>query len=458
MKAQSKAQSGLMTEGTIWKQILFFSIPLLIGNMFQQLYNMADSVVVGNYVSDQALAAVGACTPLINMMIGLFMGMATGAGVVISQYYGAENDENLKSSVHTAITISMIGGCLLTVFGISFAPLLVKSVGTSAEAYQDASLYLRLYFLGGIPFLIYNMGAGILRAVGDSKRPLYYLMVTSCLNIILDIVFVVIFHWKIAGVGIATCISQTISAIMVMVTLIKSREAYGVNIRKLGLDAGICKKMMWIGIPSGLQQTIISFSNLMVQGFIGKFGDEAIAGCGAYIKIDGFVLLPVLSFGLAATTFVGQNIGAGRIDRVKKGALLTAAMSVGYIIFVSVLLYIFRWNVVSIFSKNEEVISYGVHMLLYFVPLYVVTSVIQTACGILRGLGNATAPMMIMVGNLCIIRLIWLNIMSHFYNTIDYVFMGYPLTWVTTISCLFIYSVVKYIKKKKCRNRRKYLK
>lgn len=449
MKVQSEIQSGLMTEGTIWKQVLFFSIPLLIGNMFQQLYNMADSIVVGNYVSEHALAAVGACTPLINMMIGLFVGMATGAGVVISQYYGAENKEKLKSAVHTAVTISIIGGCLLTVFGICFSPFLIKLVGTSAEAYHDASLYLRLYFLGGIPFLVYNMGAGILRAVGDSKRPLYYLMITSCLNIVLDILFVVVFHWKIAGVGIATCISQTISAIMVMAALIRSRKVYAVNVRNLKLDIDICKKMMWIGIPSGLQTTIIAFSNLMVQGYIGKFGDEAIAGCGAYIKIDGFIILPLLSFSLAATTFVGQNIGAGKIERVKRGSLVIAAMSIGYIVFSAGLLYIFRWNIVSIFSKNEKVISYGIHMLMYFVPFYLAMAIIEAACGILRGLGNATAPMLMMVSNLCVLRLIWLNIMSHFCTTIRYVFMGYPLTWVTTIICLLVYSAIKYNKIKR---------
>lgn len=449
MKVQSEAHSGLMTEGIIGKQILFFSIPLLIGNMFQQLYNMADSVVVGNYVSDRALAAVGACTPLINMMIGLFMGMATGAGVVVSQYYGAEKEDKIKSSVHTAITISIIGGGLLTILGIFFAPLLVKLVGTSKEVYQEASLYLRLYFLGGIPFLIYNMGAGILRAVGDSKRPLYYLMITSCLNILLDIIFVVVFHWKIAGVGIATCISQMVSAVMVMITLIKCRESYGVNLHELRIEKSIFRKIMWIGVPSGLQQTIISFSNLMVQGFIAKFGDEAIAGCGSYIKIDGFILLPVLSFGLAATTFIGQNIGAGKIERVKKGAWITTAMSVIYIMIICVLLYIFQWKVVSIFSKNEKVISYGVHMLRYFVPLYVLTAIMQSACGILRGLGNATVPMIIMVFNLCVIRLVWLHVMSHFFSTIDYVFMGYPLTWITTILCLLLYSIGKYIQAKK---------
>lgn len=447
MKEQNKTTSGLMTEGIIWKQILFFSIPLLVGNVFQQLYNMADSIVVGNYVSDQALAAVGACTPLINMMIGLFMGMATGAGVVISQYYGAKEEEKVKKAVHTAVAISIIGGLLLTIFGICFAPYLVKVVGVSKEAYQDASLYLRLYFLGGIPFLIYNMGAGILRAIGDSKRPLYYLMITSCLNILLDIVFVVGFHWNIAGVGIATCIGQTVSAVMVMITLMKSRESYGIDIKKIKVDVAICKKMMWIGIPSGLQQSIIAFSNLMVQGFIGRFGDEAVAGCGAYVKIDGFILLPVLSFGLAATTFVGQNIGADRMDRVKKGSLIITAMSAGYIILVSILLYLFRWNVVSVFSQNETVISYGVHMLLYFVPLYFVTSIIQTACGILRGFGNATVPMLIMVGNLCGVRLLWLNVMSHFCDKIDYVFMGYPLTWITAFVCVVVYVVGKSAKR-----------
>ena len=308
-----------MTQGAIWQQIVLFAVPLLIGNLFQQLYNTVDSVVVGNYVGKEALAAVGSVGPIINTLVGFFSGLATGAGVVISQNYGAHDHERLSVAVQTTVALSLISCVLCTVLGVICVPFLLHFMSTPQDVFQEASSYLRIYFMGITGLLMYNIGAGILRAVGDSRRPLYFLCFSALTNLVLDLLFVIGFHWGIEGVAWATVISQVVSAILVFALLIRSDTPYRVKPRQMQIDGRILSQIMRIGLPGGIQTAITSFSNVYVQGYINSFGSSVMAGWASYSKRDQFVMLPMQSISLASTTFVGQNLGAGEVKRAKKG-------------------------------------------------------------------------------------------------------------------------------------------
>ena len=351
IKTKHKQESsGLMTEGTIWKQILFFAIPLILGNLLQQLYNTVDSIIVGNYVGSNALGAVGASTSLITLLIAFSQGAAVGAGVVVSQFLGARNKKSVESAVHTALTIAGILGIVLTAAGILFTPTLLKWMHTPDEIIGEATLYLRIYSGGLIFNVLYNMAAGIINAAGKSRRSLQYLAVASVTNIILDLILIRGLNFGVEGAAIATDISQLVSSILALSFLMRVKDSYRVSIRKLGIRKDMALKIIKIGLPAGIQNMAISFSNVLVQSSINGFGALAVAGFGAYLKIDGFNILPVLSFSMAATTFVGQNYGAGRMDRVKKGMLTTLGMSVIYTVCIGVILMIFSRPVIGLFT------------------------------------------------------------------------------------------------------------
>ena len=335
---KQETKGMLMTEGVIWKQILAFSLPLLVGNLFQQLYNTVDSIVVGNYVSSQALAAVGTSNSLINLIIGMFLGISVGAGVIISQYYGAKNHRKLSWAVHTCIALSIIGGLGMIVLGVWLSPIILVWMNTPADVLADSTTYLRIYFCGSLFNIVYNMGSGILRAVGDSKRPLYYLIASSLTNVVLDLLFVLAFHWDVAGVAIATIISQGVSAVLVMWNLMRTKEPYRVEIKNIRIDKRMMKRVLMVGIPSGIQQSIISLSNVIVQSNINVYGSAAMAGFGSYSKVEGFIMLPLQTTCMSATTFTGQNIGAKKYDRVKKGIIQGMIMSAIYTVAVSLVL------------------------------------------------------------------------------------------------------------------------
>ena len=318
MSLTGKKKTMDMTEGVIWKQLVAFALPLLIGNLFQQLYNTVDSIVVGNFVSTQALAAVGSVTPIINMLIGFFSGLATGAGVVISQYFGAHNGSMVHKSVHTTILMTIVLGVIFTFVGIGLAPVMLRFMSTPDDVMGSSSEYLRIYFGGVIGLMLYNIASGILRAVGDSKRPLYFLIVSSVVNVVLDLVFVIVFKMGVAGVAWATILAQFISAGLALYSLARSDGDYRFVIRDLRMDWMVLKKVVRIGLPAGLQMAITSFSNVFVQSYINAFGSSCMAGWTSYSKIDQFVLLPMQSLSLSATTFVGQNLGAGKLARAKK--------------------------------------------------------------------------------------------------------------------------------------------
>ena len=374
-------ESTDLIHGKIWKAILWFSIPMLVGNLFQQLYNTVDSYVVGNFVSSGALAAVGQSTPIINTLVGFFTGLATGAGVVIAQYFGGNHLNKMKKAIHTSIALTLILCVLFTILGIGLSRQILILIGSPDSVMTPAALYLRIYF-GGISFVcIYNMGSGILRAVGDSKTPLYYLIIASIINIILDFVFVLNFHMGVAGAGWATFIAQGISALLVIIKLVFSREIYKVEIKEISIDKPILKKIIEIGIPTALQQSIVSFSNVIVQSYINTFGANAVAGYTSYVKIDGFLQLPIQSFAMAITTFTGQNIGAHAIDRVKKGLRTTMAMTFGVTTIGVILIYVFGEQLVGIFSSDPEVIKYGYLMARVFAAGYLTLPVIQIISG-----------------------------------------------------------------------------
>ena len=422
----------LMTEGVIWKQILAFSLPLLVGNLFQQLYNTVDSIVVGNYVSSQALAAVGTSNSLINLIIGMFLGISVGAGVIISQYYGAKNHRKLSWAVHTCIALSIIGGLGMIVLGVWLSPIILVWMNTPADVLADSTTYLRIYFCGSLFNIVYNMGSGILRAVGDSKRPLYYLIASSLTNVVLDLLFVLAFHWDVAGVAIATIISQGVSAVLVMWNLMRTKEPYRVEIKNIRIDKRMMKRVLMVGIPSGIQQSIISLSNVIVQSNINVYGSAAMAGFG-YSKVEGFIMLPLQTTCMSATTFTGQNIGAKKYDRVKKGIIQGMIMSAIYTVAVSLVLYFFGGEVLKIFSSEPDVIRFGQEAIGIIVPFYLTMTVHQIIMGTLRGAGKTFVTMLIGVGNMCILRMIYINCLVPFFPSFHAVVLCYPITWITTM-------------------------
>lgn len=428
-----------LTKGNILKQLIIFSIPLLIGNLFQQLYNTVDSVIVGNFVGKNALAAVGASGPIINMLVGFFMGLATGASVVISQYFGAKDYRRLHDAVHTSMAMTIVIGIALTIIGSLLSPLMVEWMGTPLEVFDSATLYLQIYFYGVLGLLIYNMGSGILRAIGDSKRPLYFLIFSSIVNIVLDYVFVVYFKMGIAGVAWATLIAQCISAILIMMLLMRSQEAYRIILKDLKLSKEMLHKVVSIGLPSGIQQSIVSFSNAIVQSYVNSFGASAMAANSSWSKIDSFIILPMMSFSLAITTFVGQNLGAKQKERALQGTKTALGLSFCVTAFLSIIVYFNATSLLQIFSSDQEVINYAKMIMNVFIPAYVFLCMVQIYAGTLRGAGVANPPMLIMIFCYVIVRQIYLAIAVPITHNFIFVMAGFPATWALCALLLWLY-------------------
>lgn len=432
-------QKGLMIEGSIFKQILYFSIPLIIGNLFQQLYNTVDSIVVGNFIGDNALAAVNSSGAIVQLLISFFMGLSMGGGVTISNYFGARNREGVHKAVHTTFALSMLSGVLATIIGVVFTPAILKLVNVDPEVMADSVLYLRIYFMGILGLIVYNMCSGMLRAVGDSRHPLYFLIVSSVINVVLDILFVAVFNLGIAGVAYATLIAQLASAILSIRQLMRTDQMYKLELKKVRFHMDILKRIIKIGLPSALQNAIVSFSNVVVQANINSFGKEAMAGAGSYMKVDGFALMPVMSFSMALTTFVGQNIGAKEFERVKKGTKIGVLMSCTTILIISMILLVFAPQVMSIFSSNPNVIAVGKTMMYSVVPGYLFVAISHALAGVLRGAGLTKIPMYVMVVCWCVCRVIWITVTVKLFNDIRFVFLGWPVTWVLSATVLIIY-------------------
>ena len=428
-----------MTQGNITRHIISFALPLLIGNVFQQLYNTVDTWVVGNFVSNEAFSAVGTVGPIINMLIGFFMGLSSGAGVVISQYYGARRYEEVQKTVHTAIIMTLVIGVVFTGVGITMIPYMLQLMKTPTEVIPESTAYLTIYFSGILGLMLYNIGAGILRAVGDSKRPFYFLVVCAVMNTILDLVFVLYFNMGVEGVALATILSQSVSALLVMITLMRSDSCIKLQIRSLKIHWSMLGKIFRVGIPAALQMAITSFSNIFVQSYINYFGADAMSGWTAYSKVDQLLFLPMQSIALASTTFVGQNLGRNQVDRAREGVrkALTIALASTAVMMVPVLA--FSGPIVSFFNSKEEVIRYGTVLLRWLSPFYLLCCFNQIYSGALRGAGNSRAPMIIMLGSFVAFRQVYLFAMSRIWNEIIPIAMGYPAGWLLCSSITAVY-------------------
>ena len=425
-----------MTEGSIVKQITLFALPLMLGNIFQMLYNTVDSIVVGNFVGTEALAAVGATTMIVNMMVFFFNGFSTGAGVVIANYFGARDMKALHKAIETTMAATFVLSVLFTIVGVAGVKPMLRFMATPEDVFGEATVYLQIYIGGISGLLVYNMGSGILRAVGDTMRPLYFLILTSVLNILLDLLFVLGFHRGIEGVAWATILSQFISAFLTLLLLTRSKDIYRLTWRDLKIDRAILGRIFAVGLPAGIQSVITAFSNVFVQSYVNFFGSSCMAGWSCYNKLDQFVMLPMQSMAMAATTFVSQNIGAGKDARADKGTVVTVSMSVGVTALIVTLLCLFAAPAVGLFTPDDSVIAYGVLFVRANCFFLLFNCVNHVLAGALRGRGDSKGPMIIMLLAFVGIRQVYLFVVTHFIaNTPFLVGFGYPVGWT---SCCII--------------------
>ena len=452
---RSSAASGKttvrdMTEGSIIKQVTLFALPLMLGNIFQMLYNTVDSIVVGNFVGKQALAAVGSTTMIVNMMVFFFNGFSTGAGVIIANLFGARNMEKLHKAIETTMAATFLLSVLFTVAGVAAVKPMLRFMATPEDVFGEATVYLQIYIGGISGLLVYNMGSGILRAVGDTMRPLFFLVLTSVVNIILDLVFVVGFHSGIEGVAWATIISQFISAFLTLLLLTRSKDIYRLTWVDLKIDRGILGEIFAVGLPAGIQSIITAFSNVFVQSYINFFGSSCMAGWSCYNKLDQFVMLPMQSMAMAATTFVSQNIGAGRERRADQGTVITVSMSVGITAVIVALLCLFAAPAVRLFSPDQSVIEYGVLFIRANCFFLLFNCVNHVLAGALRGRGDSKGPMIIMLLAFVGIRQIYLFVVTRFIaNTPFLVGFGYPVGWTTCCVIELTYFFLRWRKPKR---------
>ena len=427
---RKKSRDVDMTQGNIAKHLIMFALPLLAGNIFQQLYNMVDTWVVGRFVSNEAYAAVGTVGPIVNMLIGFFIGLSSGAGVVISQYYGAKRYDDVSRTVHTAVTLTFILGILFTGIGRFITPFMLQLMNTPENVLPESTAYLNIYFSGILGLMIYNMGAGILRAVGDSQRPFYFLVVCALMNTALDLVFVLGMDMGVQGVALATILSQATSAVLVLITLFRTSECIKLEPKKLKIHWDMIKKIFRVGIPAAIQMAITGFSNIFVQSYINFFGDNCMSGWTTYSKVDQILFLPMQSIALASTTFVGQNLGSNQVERAKQGVTraLIIALSSTTVLMIPVLT--FAPQIVAFFNSKTEVVEYGSMLLRWITPFYLLCCFNQIYAGALRGSGNSKAPMVIMLTSFVAFRQLYLFVMSRIWNEIIPIAMGYPAGWL----------------------------
>ena len=445
-----KTTTKNMTEGSIIKHILLFSLPLMFGNVFQMLYNTVDSIVVGNFVGKEALAAVGSTSMLVNMLVFFFNGFSIGAGVVISRYFGGKEFSRLHRAIETTMATTFIFCVAFTIIGSLGVKPMLKFMATPEDVFPEATTYLRIYFLGFAGLLIYNMGSGILRAVGDTTRPLIFLIITSIMNIVLDLLFVLVIKLGIAGVALATIISQFISAILVMVLLMKTDDVYNFSFKDIGIDTGILKMIFIVGLPAGIQSVITAFSNVFVQSYINYFGSGCMAGWSSYNKLDTFIMLPMSSMAMAATTFVSQNIGAGKKSRAGKGTLISVILATAVTFVIAVFLYIFAEPAIRLFSSDSSVIEFGALFIHTNVFFLVANCVNHTLAGALRGRGDSRGPMIIMISTFVVVRQIYLFVLTRFIvNDPKWVGFGYPVGWMACCAVELIYYYFKWHRKEK---------
>ena len=437
----SNVEKNLMTSGSIWKTILLFSLPLIFGNLLQQTYNTIDSMIVGNYVGSRALAAVGSSTPLINLLISFSQGIAVGSGILVAQSMGGENQKKMRLAVHTSIAIAIILGVIISILGYVFAPWILEKMQTPKEVMSESVSYFKIFSFGLFFNIIYNMEAGILDAVGNSKRSLLYLGIASLLDVILDFLFIKNLGLGVKGAALATNISQGVSALLALLFLIRVKEIYKVHLSKIKIHKEMAINIIKVGIPTAIQNTVISLSNVIMQSSVNVFGAFPMAGFGAFIKIDGFNILPVMSLSMAITTFAGQNYGAGKIERVKKGMWTTLIMTIIYTIISGSLLYKFAPNLIGLFTNESKVIEAGVLATKFFCPFYFLLAIMHSLAGTVRGTGKTVPPMIILLLSLCLFRILAVKFIIPYHNSIENVYRLYPISWVIGVILMVTYTL-----------------
>ena len=430
-----------MTEGTIWKKLVRFAIPLLLGNLFQQLYNAVDSLVVGNFCGNEALAAVSSSGSMQHLLIGFFQGVFIGASVIISRCFGAKDDEGMDEAIHTTVVFSLAMGVILTILGVTFTPTILRWMGTPENVMPNSVTYFRIYCMGLLGMVLYNTTNGIFNALGDSRHPLYYLIISSVTNAVLDVIFVGGFGMGVAGAALATTMGQFLSAILGLIHLMSGKFVVQIKISKLRVNWSVLKSVFLLGLPSGIQNSVNSIANLVVQANINAFGDLAMGGCGSYSKIQGFVFIPVLSMSLALTTYVGQNMGANRPERVKTGIRQGMMISVVMAEIFGIFVFLFAPYLVGMFSKDPAVIAFGVQQARVEALFYFLLAITHACAGTLRGAGKTMIPMSVTLGAWCILRIGYIEGLVRIIPNINVVFSAYPVTWF--VSSLVLLWFVK---------------
>ncbi|AKA67644.1 MATE family efflux transporter [Clostridium scatologenes] len=428
-----------LTEGIIWKQVLFFALPLIAASIIQQLYNTVDLIFVGNYLGKEAAAAVGASSLIVTCLVGFFTGMSVGSSVIIANIFGSGKKGKVKDAIHTAIGLSFLGGIVLFIIGYIGAPYFLKWMNVPQEILKPAVSYIRIYFLSLISLITYNMGSGIIRAMGNSKTPMYIQLVGGIVHVLMDAVFIVIFENGVNGVAWATFLSQAINAVLILYYLKHTDSEYRLQFKKIRIHKEVLLPILKIGIPSGLQSIVITLSNVFAQYHINSLGVEAIVAFTAYFKVELPIYLPIVALGQAITTFSGQNMGAGNIERVKKGAKVCILMGIGITIVSSTLLLIFGRQAFGIFNHDRVVIDYGIRIIRTSFPFYWIYVILEVLGDTIRGAGKATPPMVIILSNICVLRIVLLFVIMDFYHDVRGVAITYPITWAIAALCMLVY-------------------
>lgn len=428
-----------MTEGPIASQMIRFAGPIFLGNLFQQLYNMVDSLIVGNFAGDEALAAVSSSGNLIFLFVGMIFGLFGGAGVVTAKYFGAGDKTRVKKSIHTTLGLAIICGILIMLLGVFLSPFILRLMGTPAKVFPNSVLYFRVYFLGGIAICMFNAASGIFQAVGDSVHPVIYLVISSVVNVILDIIAVGFLGMGVLGAGLATIISQAVAACLALYKLATTNEIYRINFKMIKLDSSLVKEILKMGIPTGIQNSVIGLANTVVQSNINAFGELAMAGCGSYAKIEGFAFLPITSFSMAITTFVSQNIGAGKQDRVKRGSKFGVLSAVALAELIGIVSFFFMPFFLQFFSQNPKVIEIGSTQAKVECLFYFVLAASHALAGVLRGKGKSVVPMVVMLMVWCVLRVTYITITVSFIPKIQVIFAAYPITWTISTIIFALY-------------------
>lgn len=432
-------EKNTLTEGVIWKKLLLFVLPIFLGNVCQQFYNTFDSWVVGNFLGDDALAAVSSSGSLIFMFVGFFNGVAMGAGVIIAKYFGSRDYGSLERAIHTDVAFGLVAGVVLTVLGVVYTPTILGWMGTPADVMPQSVSYFRWYFCGAVFVVMYNIFVGILHALGDSRYPLYYLLISSAVNVVLDLILVGVFRLGVGAAALATTISQGISAVLCCIRLMRLDVPYHLKLSRLRFDFKSLKEILYFGLPSGVQNSVIALANLVVQSNINSFGTAAMAGCGSYSKIEGFAFLPITCFAQSLATFVGQNLGAGKLDRVKKGVRFSVLCSTICAELIGVLSWIFAPALISMFNQDPMVVDFGTRHMRVICLFYCLLAYSHCMAGTLRGAGKAIVPMLTMLGCWCLLRVTYITAALHYVNELETISVAYPITWLSSSIIFTIY-------------------